>query len=145
MPAAVYTYRLSTAPFELGPYRLPEKTTVALSHFITHHMPEIYSEPEKFKPERWLTCSPEAYEYLAFGAGPRSCIGGGFAAMALKLSLAIMVQRFRFSVISGSRIDRHLVVTMGPKHGMPMTVFDQDGKFTKNPVRGNIHEMVDLN
>ena len=144
LPAAVYTYRLSTAPFELGPYRLPEKTTVALSHFITHHMPEIYPEPEKFKPERWLTCSPEAYEYLAFGAGPRSCIGGGFATMALKLSLATMVQRFRLSVISGSRIDRHLVVTMGPKHGMPMMVYEQDRKFQKNPVKGNIHEMVDL-
>ncbi|MBI4430492.1 MAG: cytochrome P450 [Candidatus Omnitrophica bacterium] len=144
LPAAVYTYRLSTVPFELGPYHLPERTTVALSHYITHHMPEIYPEPERFNPDRWLTCSPTPYEYLAFGAGPRACIGGGFATMAMKLSLAMIVQRFRLSVVPHARINRHLVVTMGPQHGMPMTVHEQDRRFGKNPVRGNIHEMVDL-
>lgn len=144
LPPAVYTYRLSTAPFDLGPYHLPERTTVALSHYMTHHMSEIYAEPEKFKPERWRDIQPAPYEYLAFSAGPRACIGGGFATMTLKLALAVIVQRFRLTMAPGSRIDRHLVVTLSPKHGLPMLVSKQDQVFKKNSVTGNIHEMVDL-
>lgn len=140
----VYNTRTSVGAFELGPYSLPKGSTVGFSHYITHHMPELYPQPEKFLPDRWLTINPSPFEYLPFGAGPRMCPGAAFATMAMKVSLPMILQRYRLAVVAGARIDRAFKVTLTPKHGMPMIVSRQDRQFTKATVRGNIHEMVDL-
>jgi cytochrome P450 len=144
LPSVVYNTRNSTEPFELGPYHLPSGTTVGFSNYITHHMPELYPQPEKFLPQRWLSTTPSPYEYLPFGAGPRICIGATFAMMMLKISLAMIVQRYRLTVAPGSRIDRKVTVTLSPKYGVPMRIGPPDRQFAKSEVRGNIHEMVDL-
>src|SRR5262249_31165818 len=52
---------------------------VVLSAFLTNREPSRYSEPDRFKPERWLAIEPNQFEYLAFSAGPRTCIGARFA------------------------------------------------------------------
>ena len=63
---------------------------------------------------------------------------------ALKLSTAMILQRFRFSLVPGTRIDRSVQVTMSPQHGLPMSIHPADRRFEAAPVRGNIREMVDL-
>ena len=107
-------------------------------------MPELYPEPERFRPERWQSIDPGQYEYLPFSAGPRACIGAIFATQFLKISLALMLQRFRFSVVPGTRIDRVVRITMQPRHGMPMKIFDNDRQYSASEVSGQIHEMVEL-
>ncbi len=57
-PPASLSLRVSTAPFELGQHQLPRGTTVFFSQYITHHMPDLYPEPERFLPERWQTINP---------------------------------------------------------------------------------------
>ncbi len=143
IPPAALTSRISTAPFELGPYSLPKDTIVTFGQYITHHMPELYAEPDKFKPRRWETIDPSPYEYLPFGAGPRMCIGATFAMTEIKLVLAMLLQRYRPAVPRGTQVDWHLRVTLAPR-AMPMVVESQDRRFRKEPVRGNIHELVDL-
>lgn len=93
MPPASLLVRQSTGPFTLGCYELPAAATVFLSPFMTHRSPELYDEPQAFRPERWERIDPSPYEYLPFGAGPRMCIGTTFALMEIKLALAIIVQR----------------------------------------------------
>ncbi|MFQ5657474.1 MAG: cytochrome P450 [Candidatus Methylomirabilales bacterium] len=144
LPPVVYNTRNSIEPFRLGSYELPKGSTVGFSHYITHHMPELYPQPEKFLPQRWLTIDPSPYEYLPFGAAPRMCIGAAFAMMTLKVSLSMILQRYRLTVVPGATIDRNGLVTLSPKHGMPMLIRLQDRQFIKSEVRGNIHEMVDL-
>ncbi len=143
LPPAALTSRISTAPFELGPYSLPKDTIVTFGQYITHHMPELYTEPDKFIPRRWETIDPSPYEYLPFGAGPRMCIGATFAMTEIKLVLAMLLQRYRPAVQVGTQIDWHMRVTLAPR-SMPMAVEAQDRQFTKQPVGGNIHELVDL-
>jgi cytochrome P450 len=144
LPPATWVSRVATDPFELGPYSLPAGTTVILSHYITHHMPELYPDPDKFLPDRWLTINPSTYEYIPFSAGPRMCIGAHFATMEMKIVLAMLLQRYRLATLPGAKIDRKITFTMKPKNGLPMMVNEQDRCFTCLPVLGDVREMVEL-
>lgn len=144
LPPVPYTIRVARRRMPLGPFEVRRGDRVILSHYVTHHLPELYEQPERFLPERWLTLKRGPYEYLPFSAGPRLCIGYSFAMQLLKLSTAMILQRFRLSVVPGTRIDRRVQVTMSPSRGLPMSVHAQDRRFERAPVRGNIREMVEL-
>jgi len=128
----------------MGSLLLRHGTRVICTHYLTHHLEELYPEPESFQPERWRTTSPNQYEYLPFSAGPRGCVGAMFATQVLKISLAIMLQKIRFTVMPGTRVDRVVRITMNPRYGMPMFMEKNDRKFRASPVQGQIHEMVRL-
>ncbi|MFN4261438.1 MAG: cytochrome P450, partial [Gemmataceae bacterium] len=142
LPPVVYAPRVNMVPINLGPYHLPKGTMVVTSHYITHHMPELFPQPERFLPDRWLHSNPSPYAYMPFGAGPRMCIGAPFATLMLKVAVAILFQRFRLSVVPGAQIDRQCTLTLGPRDGIPMTIWRQDRQFSTSPVQGNIHDMV---
>ena len=144
LPPVPYTIRVARARMPIGPFVVTRGDRVILSHYVTHHLPELYANPERFDPERWFTLKRGPYEYLPFSAGPRLCIGYSFAMQALKLSTAMILQRFRFSLVPGTRIDRSVQVTMSPQRGLPMSLHPPDRRFEAVPVRGNIREMVDL-
>lgn len=139
-----YAIRATARRVKIGPLALPHGATIVCGHYLTHHMPAIYPEPERFRPERWQSIEPSQWEYLPFSAGPRVCVGAIFATQLLKISLALMLQRFRFSMVPGSRIDRVVRITMQPRHGMPMKIFENDRQYTSSEVTGQIHEMVAL-
>ena len=145
LPPVPFTIRATQRDLAMGPVEVPKNTRVLCSHYLTHHMPELYPEPERFRPERWQSIEPNQYEYMPFSAGPRVCIGASFAFQVLKVSLAMMLQRFRFSMVPGTRIDRVIRITMAPREGLPMMVYPNDRKFAASEVRGQIHEMVQLN
>jgi cytochrome P450 len=144
LPPVPYTIRAATAPAEIGGYRIPKGSRVICSHFLTHHQPELYPEPEKFRPDRWLAIEPSQYEYMPFSAGPRTCIGANFAMQALKISLSMILQRFRLQVVTGKRIDPVVRVTMRPCRDIPMKIFRQDRQFSRVSVGGTIRDMVEL-
>lgn len=91
LPPAVYTVRLGTEPFELGGYALAKDSGVFLSHFITHRLPEIYADPDRFNPARWEQLDVSPYEYMPFSAGPRMCIGATFASLEMRIVLAMLL------------------------------------------------------
>ena len=142
LPPVPYTVRVAQQDLTLGPLALPPQTRVIASHYLTHHLPELYPEPERFRPHRWREINPNQYEYLPFNAGPRICIGAAFATQLLKISLAMILQRFRFTVVPGTRIDRVVAISMNPRHGLPMIVAKKDRNYSVSEVRGQINEMV---
>lgn len=145
LPPVPYTIRVARGrQTPIGKFVLLRGDRVILSHYVTHHLPELYANPERFEPQRWFSMKRGPYEYLPFSAGPRLCIGYSFAMQALKVSTAMILQRFRFSVAPGTRIDRKVQVTMSPSRGLPMTIHPQDRRFERVPVRGNVNEMVEL-
>jgi cytochrome P450 len=142
LPPAPIGIRIAAADCELAGYALPRGANVIYSEFITHRLPELYPEPDRFKPERWFTLERSTYEYLPFAAGPHMCIGWAFATQELKLVLAMLLQRYRLAVVPGATIAPH--IGMRPIKGMPMRVLVQDRQFERVPVRGGIHELVDM-
>ncbi len=144
LPPAPFTARLTTQPVELAGFELPAGTEVIVSPYCLHRDPDVYPEPQRFRPERWETLAPSPFEYAPFGAGPRMCIGAGFAALEAKLVLAILLQRFTFELAPDARIDRRTTIVMSPRHGMPMLLRPRADSPRPTPARGDIREMVDL-
>jgi cytochrome P450 len=142
---ALFT-RVCAQEAPLGPYVLPRGANVVVSPFVTHRDPALYPEPARFRPERWERLEPTNYEYLPFGAGPRMCLGAGFATLSLRLVLPMILRRYRLSLAHGARISTKVGgVVLGPKPGLPMLIAPQDRVFPKPPpLRGNMREVVDL-
>ena len=144
IPPVSWGIRHSTEAFELGPYFLDKGSAVIYSSFVTHRMPEIYKNPYKFDPYRWGEIKPSPYEYFPFNAGPRRCLGAEFAMLELKITLAMLLQRFRFDLLPNQRIDRVGLTGSVPKRGIKVKLVKPDGNFVKAPVRGDIHKLVNL-
>jgi cytochrome P450 len=142
LPPVPYTIRSATADVEMGGFAVPKNSRVICSHYLTHHNPYLYPEPHKFLPDRWLTIDPSQYEYLPFSAGPRACIGTIFAMQAMKVAVAMMLQRFRMQIVPGAQIDRAVRVTMKPRRDIPIQIHAQDRKFASSELRGQINDMV---
>lgn len=145
LPASAYSQRINVEAVELGPYRLPRGTGIVFTPLVTHRLPEIYAEPKRFQPDRWLTLKPSPYAYHPFGAGARMCIGAPLAMVIMRVTLRRILSRFRLSVVEGTKVGVHVESTMlVPTHGVEMVVHPADGDFSCVPVSGNIHELVDL-
>ena len=83
LPASSYSQRMCGAPTSIWGVPLSRGTPVVFSQYVTHHMPELYAEPERFWPDRWLSTPISPYAYLPFGAGAKMCIGAPLAMTTL--------------------------------------------------------------
>ncbi|XP_039274009.2 uncharacterized protein LOC120347963 [Styela clava] len=78
-------------------YTIPKGTTVLPNIYAIHHDPELWDEPEKFKPERHLDSEGNiniSKYFMPFGLGPRLCIGRRLAEMELFIFLISICQRY---------------------------------------------------
>ena len=94
----------------------------------------------------WENLVVDTYDYLPFGAGPRTCVGGTFAAQAIRLALAVLLQRFHVELGDGAVVSRKCQgITMGTRYGLPMRLVRTVEK-VEVPARvaGDIHDLVDL-
>jgi cytochrome P450 len=123
MPPAWIMSRQAIDEFDLDGYHFPAGTVAMLSQWVLHNEPEIWGDPETFRPERW---DPEHGQkvpqgaFFPFGMGPRICIGMPFAEMETRLLLATILQRFTPDLVPGFPVVPLPRVTMRPKYGMKM-------------------------
>jgi cytochrome P450 family 135 len=110
--------RLVNKPFELGEWVLEPGRLIAPCIYLVHHSEEIYPEPERFRPERFLEKPVGKYTWIPFGGGYRSCLGGHFAMHEIKTVLRTVMRQARFEVVDQAdepvRLRR---VGMSPKQG----------------------------
>ncbi len=145
LSASAYSQRMVAEPVQLGPLMLQKGTMVIFSPFITHHLAELYPQPERFLPQRWETLTTVPYAYIPFASGPRLCLGSSLAMMTLKTTLPTILQRFRLSVVPAATIDARVIATMlTPTSGMPMLISPAASHYTAAPVEGTVHDLVDL-
>jgi cytochrome P450 len=144
LPPVPTAFRMSTAPFELGGHSFGAETMVFYSPYVTHRLPDLYPEPARFRPDRWLQAEPPVYGYIPFSNGPRRCIGATMALLEIKLMLSMLLPRYRLSLPPGSQVDLLVRVTLRPKAGLPMRIQAQDKRFERSPVKGRIRDLVAL-
>jgi cytochrome P450 len=146
-PAVPITFpRVPAEDTDLGGRRLPKGANIIVSPFATHHDPALYPEPERFRPERWETIKPSTYEYLPFGAGPRTCVGAAFAQQALRLMLPTILQHARVSVAPYQDVSRRTRANiLRARHGLKVRVQGAHRRRVEPaPIRGDIGEIVTL-
>lgn len=122
-PPAWIQGRRAIEDFELDGYHFPAKTVFFLSQWVLHNLPEIWGDPEVFRPERWDPAQAEKVPqgaYFPFGAGPRICIGMPFAQLETKLLLASILQHYRPTLAPDFQIALQPRITLRPKYGMRM-------------------------
>ncbi|XP_047365703.1 cytochrome P450 4C1-like [Vespa velutina] len=89
--------RQITEEIKIGKYIIPKNTILSIHAYGVHHDPEIWTDPEKFDPDRFLTNEMQyrnPYSYLPFSGGPRNCIGQKFANIQHKLVIAILLRKW---------------------------------------------------
>ncbi|MEA2282738.1 MAG: hypothetical protein QOK21_3345 [Solirubrobacteraceae bacterium] len=98
---------------------------VNYSSWVSHRLPDVWEEPDAFRPERF---TPEARArlpkgaYVPFGAGSRICIGMRFGQLEIKVIAAALLERFRVERVAGHRLDVRHTPTLGPHGGLPLIV-----------------------
>jgi cytochrome P450 len=121
-PPAWAIGRQARAAHDLGDTTIPEGAVVVVSPWLLHHDERWWPDAAAFLPQRWLEPAPgrPRHAYLPFGGGPRMCIGEGFAWMEASLLLACWARRWRFRLDPMTRVEMQPVVTLRPRHGLPM-------------------------
>ena len=95
-PVISLVNRTLRAPMRLGGYELPAGVKVVPSIYLVHRRPDVYPEPERFLPERFLDSAPGTYTWIPFGGGVRRCLGGAFAQFEMEVVLRELAARTAF-------------------------------------------------
>ncbi|KAL1005397.1 hypothetical protein UPYG_G00058570 [Umbra pygmaea] len=106
-PIAPRLERMAKKTVEINGIIIPKGCVVMVPTWTLHRDPEIWSEPEEFKPERFSKENKESidpYSYMPFGAGPRNCIGNRFALVMIKLAIVEILQSLTFKVCDETQI-----------------------------------------
>ncbi|MES2545001.1 MAG: cytochrome P450 [Bacteroidota bacterium] len=76
---------------------IKEKTLIGVSFYELHRNPKYWDNPEEFNPERFLgEQKKKSNQYFyPFGAGPRMCIGLGFAIYEMSLTLSYIIKKYK--------------------------------------------------
>jgi cytochrome P450 family 135 len=116
-PVISVVLRKLTEPVEIGGYELPVGATVAPSIYLAHRNPEVYPEPQRFLPERFLDNPPGTYTWIPFGGGVRRCLGASFAQFETAVVLKELVRRWQIRPADPKpeRIFRR-AITETPRH-----------------------------
>jgi len=123
MPIIPMVGRRLQGPTTIGGHEIPAGLVVAPSMYLTHRRPDLWEEPEEFRPERFLGKRPSPYEFFPFGGGNRACLGAAFASFEMKVVLARMLERVELRAVPGyrARIVRR-GIAFAPSEGMPIVV-----------------------
>jgi cytochrome P450 len=124
-PPAAFLSRAAIADDEIGGKRIKAGAIVTVSPFLLHRHRKLWKDPDLFDPSRFLGDNRDKidrFAYIPFGAGPRVCIGMGFAIQEAIVVLAHLARAFRFDLAPGHKVRAQQRITLRPQGGMPMTV-----------------------
>jgi cytochrome P450 len=120
-PPAWLIARRAATDVEIGGFAIAKGTYAFASPWVSHRHPAFFPDAEGFAPERF---EPDAlaklpkYAYFPFGAGPRLCIGQGFAMLETTLVFAMILRRFRLDLEPGFQVVPEPTITLRPARGV---------------------------
>lgn len=121
-PAHVMT-RVCNKTCTINGVTIPEGTEVKYPIYALHHDPELWTHPEKFDPNRFLSPAKDVihpFQFLPFGGGPRTCIGMRFAMLEIKMTLIKILCKYKFVRSPETQVPLKVVsgITLTSKDGL---------------------------
>src|SRR5262249_3842928 len=117
-PVAPFVVRKAVRPFAVGGREYPTGVVLCPCSYLVHRRAELYPEPGRFRPERFLERKFGPHEWFPFGGGIRVCLGMPFALYEMKVLLATVLSQVRPSRPAGARSRaRRYGIVLGPDDG----------------------------
>lgn len=135
-PPAWIGPRKSVEPFEFEGHTVPANAYVNYCSWASHHLPDVFGEPEAFRPERFTPDGKAVMAkgaYIPFGGGSRTCIGMRFGQLEVRTIATLILSRFTLELPEDYAMEYRQMPTISPKRGLPMTVRTRSHE---NPFQG---------
>ena len=118
-PALPFVMRRVNQPYRLAEYDLEPQTMIACNLYLLHRRADLFPDPDRFDPERFLGEQPGRYTWIPFGGGRvRNCVGASLAMTEMKVVLRTLLQRARLEPVGdGDEEIRRLGVGFTPSKG----------------------------
>ena len=124
-PPAWVGPRRAVEKFEFAGYTIPRLAFVNYCSWASHHLPDVYAEPEAFRPERFAPDARAALPkgaYVPFGGGSRTCIGMRFGQLEVRTIAAMLLEHCTLSLPADFELSIRQMPTISPKQGLPTVV-----------------------
>jgi cytochrome P450 family 110 len=123
-PVALFTFtRVLKKPWVLMGQKFDPGVQFSACIYLLHRRADLYPDPERFNPDRFLERQFSLYEYIPFGGGNRRCLGMAFALFEMKLVLTSILSQWQLELKSDRSIEPvRRGFTMAPDQGVPMRV-----------------------
>ncbi|MCA0337678.1 MAG: cytochrome P450 [Actinobacteria bacterium] len=122
-PSAWVLSRRATQATRLADLDVPAGTQVIISPWLLHRHPAHWSDPETFRPDRFLDAPGRRASYLPFGQGPRLCIGREMTLGQMAIALQVILATHHVGLPQPwTRPRPEALVTIHPRGGMPLTL-----------------------
>ncbi|MCC5577438.1 cytochrome P450 [Microtetraspora sp. AC03309] len=124
-PAGWLLPRMAVKDDVIGGVKIKAGSTVMISSYLTHRLPEFWDRPLEFDPERF---APEnegrrnRYAYFPFGGGPHQCLGQHLFMMEALLLVGGILSRFRPVVHTSVPVTPRLASSLRPNQNFEMTL-----------------------
>ena len=108
----------------LGAHEVKAGDLVSIWPWIIHRHKKLWDEPDAFNVARFGGAKQDRhrFQYLPFGAGPRTCVGARFAMAEALTILATWLQHWRFAPLPGRLVRPSGMVTLRQEGGLPLKV-----------------------
>jgi len=114
------------SPMTIGGVDLPKGVVAVPNIYLVHRNPDVWPDPHRFDPQRFIDQRPTPYTFFPFGGGIRRCIGMAFALYEMQVVLATVLQRLTPEAVEGKRVKLvRRSITFAPSDGMPLVVHDR--------------------
>jgi cytochrome P450 len=124
-PPAYVGPRRSLEAFEFDGHTVPAGAHVNYCSWASHHLPDVFPEPERFLPQRFSeenVAKLPLGAYVPFGGGSRTCIGMRFGQAEIAIIARALLERFRLELQPGYELSIRHAPTISPRAGLPMVV-----------------------
>jgi len=124
-PPAWIGPRRALQSFEFEGHKVPSRAFVNYCSWASHHLPDVFEQPEEFRPERF---APEARAalpkgaYVPFGGGSRTCIGMRFGQLEVRAIATLILARLTLSLPADFSLSIRQMPTISPREGLPMHI-----------------------
>jgi len=120
-PVVPNVARVLKAPAALGGRELPAGVAIAPCIYLAHRRADLWPDPERFDPDRFLAARPAPPAFFPFGGGARRCIGAAFASHEIAVVAARMLARTRLERAPGYRARAvRSGIALAPARGLPV-------------------------